>query len=106
MPNSQPSNFSALNANTSVKRAKEIIFQQFDDELLAVDAQGSICYSLNESAGRIWDLLERPTAVGAICTQLRAEYDVDDATCLREVSAVLQELNVAGLVQLGEDATS
>jgi hypothetical protein len=94
-----------LGPQTNIRRAKEIVFQQFDDELLAVDAQANLCFSLNESAGRIWALIETPTSLAAICTQLCAEYDVDEATCLREVSTVLQNLSHAGLVRTGDDAT-
>ena len=95
-----------MNSGTVIKSAKEILFQHYDDELLAVDTQGSVCYSLNESAGRIWALIETPTSLGAICTHLLAEYDIDDATCLQEVSAVLHELRDAGLVQIGDHATT
>ena len=94
-----------LQSDTVIKRAKEILFQQFDDELLAVDAQGSVCYSLNESAGRIWAFIESPTTLGAICAQLTAEYDVDEVTCLQEVSSVLGELREAGLIQLEDHAS-
>ena len=88
-----------LQPTTLVSRAKEIIFQKFDNELLAVDAQTSICYSLNESAGDIWELIAMPTALGAICTHLCQEYDVDEATCLVEVKTVLQALQQAGLIK-------
>jgi len=89
-----------LNPDTILRRAKEIVFQQFDDELLAVDAEASVCFSLNESAGRIWALIEAPTTLRTICTQLCSEYDVDEEICFREVSAVLQQLSQASLVTI------
>jgi hypothetical protein len=94
-----------IGSNTIVQRARDIAFSQLDDELLAIDAQAEYCYSLNESAGRVWELMAGPTSVGAICAQLRQEYKVDELTCLGEVTAVLQALYKAGLVQVG-DATS
>jgi len=87
-----------LNPNTIVRRAKAIVFEQFDDELLAVDSEANVCLSLNESAGRIWSLIEVPTPLSAICAQLCNEYEVDEETCLRELSAVLQQFRQAGLV--------
>ena len=87
---------------TTVQRSKDIPFSQLDDELLAIDPQGGYCYSLNESAGRVWDLIASPAPVQAICSQLCREYTVEAATCLREVTALLQELQQAGLVQVSD----
>jgi hypothetical protein len=89
-----------LTLNTILKRGKDIPFSQLDDELLAIDAQAGYCYSLNETAGRVWDLIVAPISLEAICAQLRREYAVDEATCHREVTALLQGLCDAGLVQL------
>jgi hypothetical protein len=89
-----------LKPNTILKRSKDIPFSQLDDELLAIDAQAGYCYSLNETAGRVWDLIAVPMSLDAICAQLRREYAVDEPTCHREVTALLQGLCDAGLVQL------
>lgn len=88
-----------------ITRSRDIQFQVYDDELLAVDADSGYCYSLNESAGRIWALLEAHTSLGSICRQLCQEYVVEESVCMQEVSAVLLELSQAGLVVI-EDGTS
>jgi hypothetical protein len=89
-----------LSAQTIVRRGKDFAFSQLDDELLAVDADAGFCYSLNESAGRVWNLIATPMSVEAICAQLVHEYRVDEQTCRREVTALLQGLCDAGLVQV------
>ena len=89
-----------LNDTTVVQRGKDIPFSQLDDELLAIDAQAGYCYSLNETAGRVWDMIATPMSLGAIFAQLRREYAVDEPTCRREVTALLQGLCDAGLVQV------
>ena len=92
-----------LLSNTALlQRGKDIPFSQLDDELLAIDAQAGYCYSLNETAGRVWDLIASPMGLDAICAQLRKEYAVDEQTCRREVTALLQGLFDAGLVQVAE----
>jgi len=83
-----------------VKRGKDVPFSQLGDELLAIDAQAGYCYSLNETAGKVWELIATPMPVSAVCAQLRREFAVDEATCLREVLALLQEMAAAGLVQV------
>jgi hypothetical protein len=94
-----------IKSDSIVQRARDIAFSQLDDELLAIDAQAEFCYSLNEPAGRVWELIAKPRSVGSICAQLCREYKVDEPTCLTEVSAVLQALLSAGLVQTA-NATS
>ncbi len=85
--------------STMFRRARDIAFTPFDDERLAIDAPAGYCYSLNESAGRVWELMATPVSFGALCAQLRKEFSVDEQTCLREVSALLRGLCDAGLVQ-------
>lgn len=89
-----------IESTSILQRGKDIPFSQLDDELLAIDAQAGYCYSLNETAGRVWDLLATPMSLEAICAQLRRVYVVDEQTCRREVTALLQGLCDAGLVQV------
>lgn len=92
-----------INSASIVKRGKEVLFSQLDDELLAIDAQVGYCYSLNETAGRVWELISASMPVSAVCAQLRQEFAVDEATCLRETLALLQALCDAELAQeIGE----
>jgi hypothetical protein len=91
-----------IDAETIVRRARDVMFTELDDELLAIDAQANACYSLNSTAGRVWDMIYPPAPVGAVCARLRQEYTVDEKTCLREVIALLQQLEAAGLVAVGD----
>ncbi len=91
-----------LSAQTIVQRGKDLTFSNLDDELLAIDANAGYCYSLNESAGRVWDLIAASISVSAVCAQLCREYAVDEAACFSEVTALLQGLYDAGLVQIND----
>jgi hypothetical protein len=93
-------NATKLHSNSIVQRGKDIPFSKLDDELLAIDAQAGYCYSLNETAGRVWDLIAAPTSFDAICAQLRREYAIDEPTCRNQVTTLLQGLCDAGLVQV------
>ena len=85
-----------------VRRGRDVPFSQLDDERIAIDAQAGFCYSLNESAGRVCDLLSVPIEVTEICARLGREYAVDEATCRTEVIRLVQGLHDAGLVQVGD----
>ncbi len=89
-----------IHAGSIVRRTADMPFSNVDDELLAIDEQAGCLYSLNESAGRLWELIGEPTAVSAVCVQLRQEFAVDQETCLREALQLLQGLHEAGLVQV------
>ncbi len=94
--------YTNLQPTTLLRRGKDIPFSLLDNELLAIDSQAGYCYSLNTTAGRVWDLIATPLSLDAICVQLRKEYTVDEQTCRREVTALLQGLFDAGLVQVAE----
>jgi len=85
-----------------VQRSKDIPFTKLDDELLAIDSDAEYCYSLNETAGRVWELIQSPIPVAKICAQLCSEYRVDPALCLQDVTALLEKLHKAGLVRSSE----
>ena len=89
-----------LNPRTVVRRSNEVVFSRLDDELIAIDAEVGYCYSLNESAARIWDLLEAPASAESVCGRLRDEYAVDEATCLADVTRTLDDLRAAGLLEV------
>ncbi|MBI2865193.1 MAG: PqqD family protein [Chloroflexi bacterium] len=93
-----------IESTTILRRGTDVPFSQLDDEFLAIDAQAGRCYSLNETAGRVWDLIATPMSLDAVCAQLREEYEVDETTCQREVIRLLQRLDDAGLLQVVEPA--
>jgi len=89
-----------IKAESIISRGADIVFSKLDDELLAIDAQAGYCYSMNETAGRIWEMISIPVSIGDICSRLVKEYSVDEALCLREVLPLLQKLHDSGLIQV------
>jgi len=94
-----------LHSESIVWRAKEVLFSQLDEELLAIDSQAGFCYSLNETAGLVWDFMADPIKVSTICTQLGEEFAVDEATCLTDVIQLLQGLHEAELVKVRDETS-
>lgn len=69
-----------------------------------LNMQSNIYYTLNEVGSRIWDLIQKPMPVSAICSEVSARYDVDSKRCRDDVVALLRELNDAGLIEIVEGA--
>ena len=55
-------------------------------------------FLLNEVGGRIWELIDGDTTVGAIAVVLYDEFEVTWATALADAEALVAELAAAGLV--------
>jgi hypothetical protein len=66
--------------------------------ILAVDA--GTYFGLNSVGCRVWGLIQTPECVGRLCQTLVAEYDVDPATCEREVLELLTQLAQERLIDV------
>ena len=63
-----------------------------------LDPKRSRYFGLDPIGRRIWELLERPRSVDAICGTLQEEFDVTAETCRADVLTLLGELQDAELL--------
>jgi hypothetical protein len=70
------------------------------DELVMMSAEKGSCIGLSEVGARIWELIETPQDVDAVCAQLQTEYEVSAETCRAEVNSFLDELAQHGAIAL------
>jgi hypothetical protein len=91
-----------LSAATLVVRKTGLPAAEIDNEVVMLDADQGLYFSLNTVGTRIWQMLERRMAVTDICTALRAEYSVDAETCESQVIALLEDMRGRGLVEVCE----
>ena len=96
----QPVPEATLSAHSKVRRLERLAFAPLDHECLAIDAAAGHLYSLNETGRSVWDAIVEPTAVSELVDRLVASFDVDQATCERDVLAVLSALCGAGLAEV------
>lgn len=94
-----------INVNSVISRSKDLIFSNLDDEFLAIDSQAGYVFSMNATAGRIWDIIKTPVSISDICSQLCLEFTVETAICLEETQPVLQQMLNAGLIQVHYEQT-
>ncbi len=85
-----------------------VVFYQRRDDLAAVsmgaetvmmDLDSGAYFSLNGSAGLLWEALATPQSVDNLSQHLLAHYQVDTVTSLRDVSAFLAQLADKGLIR-------
>jgi hypothetical protein len=73
---------------------------QVDGDLVALHIENGTYYSFNETAARIWALLDRPRSVSELCATLAAEFEIDAQACAGDVLLLLRDLEKDGLVDL------
>jgi coenzyme PQQ synthesis protein D (PqqD) len=89
-----------LTLESVVARRAEPLTAPVDGELVMLDPRRSRYFGLDAVGHRIWELLESPRSVGALCTELQREFDVDAESCQGDVLAFLEQLEKAELVEL------
>jgi hypothetical protein len=94
-----------ITKNSRVRRTDQApLFSRVDDELLGLDTHTGLAYSLNPSASRVWDLIDRWATVDAVCEQLEQEYDIEPTTCAEHVIELLERLQEARLIDVEGEA--
>ncbi|MDD2451470.1 MAG: lasso peptide biosynthesis PqqD family chaperone [Sulfurovum sp.] len=81
-----------------IRRSTDVIASEMDDELVMMSMENNAYYGLNSVGRRVWELLETEQTLLSLCGQLMEKYDVDEAACQRDVSALVMKLEKAGLV--------
>ena len=84
-----------------VRKQGDWLAAKVGDELVMMSAEAGNYIGLSEVGARIWELIETPQDVDAVCAQLQDEYDgVTPEACRAEVETFLNELVKHGAVAL------
>jgi hypothetical protein len=68
------------------------------EEYVMMSAETGTCISLSETGGRIWELVEQPCVVRALCDELTQEYQADAATIRDDVFTFLNRMRAESAV--------
>lgn len=86
-----------LSQETIVGRGSEHVETRAGDQTLMMSVEQGKYFSVDQTANRIWDLIETPRSVAEIIKTLTDEYDVSTDDCEAQVKAFLGELISNGL---------
>jgi hypothetical protein len=70
------------------------------DELVMMSAEKGNYIGLSEVGSRIWELIETPQDIDAVCARLQTEYEVTPEACRAEVETFLNDLVKHGAIAL------
>ena len=81
-------------------RSGQAIFALVDGDVVALDVEKGVCFGLNATGSRVWEMLDQAQCGRQMCARLMQDYAVDPATCEREVLELIHALVAEGLVEI------
>ena len=70
----------------------EVVDTRIGDELALLHLETKTYFSLNPTGARIWSGIKSGDSLGAICTALQQEYEVDAERAARSVAELAEDL--------------
>lgn len=82
----------SISLDSVILRSDDIVCGVVDSDMVMMSIESGKYYQLNPSAGRIWNMLERPMAVFQLCDNLCREFKVAPEDCRKDTMPFLDEL--------------
>jgi hypothetical protein len=89
-----------LSLTSLVRLTDGLISAPVDGEVVILSVERGTYYGLDEIGTEIWQRLESPMRVDALCDDLAPKYDADRQTIERDVLGLLESLLAEGLVSV------
>lgn len=86
-----------LSLQTVVVRGTEHVETRVGDQTLMMSVAHGKYFSVDATAGRIWDMIEQPVALNDVVATLVREYDVSQDDCEAQVKSFVGDLISNGL---------
>jgi len=81
-------------------RADNKVAAEIGNETVILDIESGYYFQLNVTGARIWNFLEAPLSIGALCAKLEAAFEIDADTCRNEVTAFVETMRDKNLVRI------
>jgi hypothetical protein len=86
--------------STEVVAAEDCLSTTLDGESVILHMDAGEYYGFNEVATCIWDRIQEPRTIKAICEYVTTEYDVSFERGRADTEALVAELDEKGLVEI------
>jgi hypothetical protein len=90
----------SLTAATSFRVPDHVLTRAAGDESVILNLDNEYYYGLDPIGSRFWELIAAGAPFGSTVTTLLDEYEVDRATLVRDLTAVVGDLLRHGLVRI------
>jgi phosphatidylserine decarboxylase len=87
-----------LTDDSRIARAEGPVASEVDGEVVILDVESGHFFQLNGVGSSVWQRLESPMTLGALCTAMLDEFEVDAAQCRSDVRAFAAKMLDRGLL--------
>lgn len=91
-----------ITIDTLIVRADTTLSAEVGNEVVMLVPDRNSYYDTNAQGAAVWNALNQPTTVRAICARLIERFDVAEPDCQRDVLAFVREGVTEGLIRLAE----
>ena len=92
-----------VSSSSVVAAAKDKVFSEIEGEVVVLDLESGTYYGLDSVGARVWHLIQEPQTVTAVRDALLDEFEVDLGRCEKDLTALVQEMAAAGLVEVWDE---
>jgi hypothetical protein len=85
-----------------IQRNRRTAWRRVEDEVVIVSSETNALTILNETAGRVWELLGEPRTYEELATALSLEFDVEVGQARRDVADLVADLRLSKLIDSTE----
>ncbi|UUR08754.1 PqqD family protein [Sphingomonas glaciei] len=85
--------------SATYRRSAATMSADVGDDVVALHADNGFAYGMEEVTATVWRMLDEPRDLDTLVTRLTNEYDVEEAECRAEVTALLEQMTSEGLVE-------
>ena len=96
------SDISPITLDTTIKRADTIVSSELIDETVMMSVEKGTYYGLDDIETKLWQIIETPMSVSALCDSLLSNYDVSREQGETDVLTFLNELHAEGIIEVVE----
>ena len=93
-----------ISLSSRIRRVdSQFVDSELDGELVFMNVQDGEVFGLREAALRAWKLIDEDgdwTLVEGVVASLCEEFEVDAATCLKDLAVLLDDLSSVGLAEV------
>ncbi|MCP4397030.1 MAG: lasso peptide biosynthesis PqqD family chaperone [bacterium] len=74
-----------VSVDSIIAQSKELMVSGLDGDTVMMDIERGGYFGLNKIGSRVWELIEEPRSVSAVCDTLIEEFEVEREQCEQEV---------------------
>jgi coenzyme PQQ synthesis protein D (PqqD) len=92
-----------ITAESVVSWSEAPVATEVDREVVLMNVSRGRCYGLGETGSSVWRRLGSPIRVDDLCRELMLEYHADLDVLVKDVIALLEQMQQEGLVKVISD---